>query len=570
GSIGLDIAPTAYGSITVIPVNFAHPNVTTPGRSLTYFWRTKSTGFTLGAATVTHGYTYDQANVVTGAGITEDEYVAARFDISTSTWTKGSAADVDETGNIIGEPGTGNFLENVAFIDGDYTAGDDNPTNPFGIPLIFYSRINGAGAGNGLWSSVNTWSTDPILKHTGAAAATVPGISDIVVIGALDSVYLATDVSWPYTTANVGPRSCASLQIEVGSALDIGYNPNSSFGMVLNHPGGNGNFRLTTSSADGSVYVFPSGDFSDFNVNRGTTEFYTTNPNIGPIFILPPAVTSYGTVILSPLGGSNLALPNTSNVTIYGDLICRGQSWESWLAMSWNGAYGAIVPKTVNVKGNLLVQSGSFVFVFNGATAQNIIIDGDVIVSPGAGIDLWSSSNNTMLIGGNFVNNSDNSGPAIYGPPWAGSNVRLRFGANVCDVIFFGNNSASITNDPLLSSTPSTTFNKITVNKGNSQATTLTLDIGGTLATLTDSWLTLQNGTLRYMRTDPGTDFAISTTTPFTIPATAGLYIDLPSNTGNRNILIGNANDNAGDLLLSGKLTIINGNVYVGRTPGTD
>ena len=124
-SIGFSTAPTAYGSITVIPVNYAHPNVTAPGRSLTYFWRVKSSGFTLGSATVTHGYTYAQANVVTGAGITEDEYVAARFNTSTNTWTKGTTADVDEINNIIGEPGPGSFLENVSFIDGDYTAGDD-------------------------------------------------------------------------------------------------------------------------------------------------------------------------------------------------------------------------------------------------------------------------------------------------------------------------------------------------------------------------------------------------------------------------------------------------------------
>jgi gliding motility-associated-like protein len=571
-SIGLSGAPTAYGSITVIPVNFAHPNVTAPGRCLTYFWRTKSSGFTLGPATVTHGYTYSQTNVVTGGDVSEDEYVAARFDVTTSSWSRGNVSDVDETANIIGEPGAGSFLENVTFIDGDYTAGDDNPTNPFGVPQIFYSRINGAGAGSGLWSNVNTWSTDPVLKHTGAPAASVPGASDIVVIGGLDSVYLATDVIWPYTTANVDPRSCASLKIEKGSALDIGYNPASSFGMVLNHPSGNGNFRLTTSSNDGSVYQFPSGDFSDFNVNRGTTEFYTTNPNIGPVFILPPNITSYGTVILSPLGGSNLALPNVTggSVIIYGDLICRGQTWESWLAMSWNGAYGVINPKTVYVKGNLLLQGGSFVFAFNGVISQNIVIDGNVVVNPGAGLDIYSSRNNMMSIGGSLINNSDNSGPAIYGG-FAGSNVRFRRDANnYADVTFFGPNSAAITNNTGISASPNTTFNNVIINKGTSTATSLTIDITGTLTTLTNNWLTLQNGRLDYMRTDPNTDFTISTTTLFSIPATAGLYINLPSNTGNRNILIGNANNNNGDLLLSGSLTIVNGNVYVGRTPGTD
>ena len=61
------------------------------------------------------------------------------------------------------------------------------------------------------------------------------------------------------------------------------------------------------------------------------------------------------------------------------------------------------------------------------------------------------------------------------------------------------------------------------------------------LTTPANNWLTLQNGTLIYRRTNPGTDFTISTTTAFAIPATAGLYVDLPSNTANRNVLIGAA-----------------------------
>ncbi len=562
-TIGLSVAPTAYGSITVIPVNFAHPNVTTPGRSLSYFWRTKSTGFTLGAATVTHGYTYNQANVVTGAGITEDEYIAARFEISTSSWTSGTAADVDEALNIVGEPGTGSFLENVTFIDGDYTAGDNNPTNPFGIPQIFYSRINGAGAGSGLWSSVNTWSTDPVLKHTGAAAVTVPGINDIVIIGALDSVYLATDVSWPYTTPNVDPRSCASLQIEAGSALDIGYNPASTFGMVLSHPGGNGNFRFTTSSTSGNTYIFPAGDFSDFNVNLGTTEIYSTNPGAGTTYWLPNGTMSYGNLILSPLGGSNIIFPN-NDLTIFGNLVTRGQNADSWFCPTWNGNYPTApvvrVPKTITINGDLDIQGGALIWYGNGAIAQDIVVYGDVIISTLSALDVWSgATSQTIAIGGSLINNADGL--------THGLTTRSKADFTLLPLTFFGSSSASITSTV---GTPLTVFQYVTIDKGSSQATTLTCDIAGTLTTLTNNWLTLQNGTFRYMRTDPSTDFTISTTTPFSIPATAGLYIDLPSNVGNRNILIGNANNNNGDLLLSGKLTLINGNIYVGRTPGTD
>ena len=109
------------------------------------------------------------------------------------------------------------FLKNVIFIDGDYTAGDDSPTDPFGTPAVFYSRINGAAPGNGLWSNVNTWSTDPVNKHTGAAASRVPTAGDIVIIGARDSVYLAT----ANTVANTDVRSCASLKIEKKVLLSI-------------------------------------------------------------------------------------------------------------------------------------------------------------------------------------------------------------------------------------------------------------------------------------------------------------------------------------------------------------
>ena len=558
-SISLNSVPVSYGAITVIPVNFEHPNVTTPGRSLTYFWRVKSSGLDLGSATVTQGYTYAQANVVTGAGITENEYVAARFDISASKWTRGTSSDVDETNNIIGEPGPGSFLENVTFLDGDYTAGDDNPVNPFGTPLIYYSRVNGAAAGSGLWGDVNTWSTDSLLKHEGAPAGTVPSSGDIVVIGGLDSVYLATNNTLP----NTDVRNCASLKIEKGSALDIGYNPGSDFGMVVNNTGGNGNFRLTTSWNSGSTFAFPSGDFSDFNVNLGTTELYSTNPAAGTTYWLPNGVYSYGNLILSPLGGSNIIFPN-NDLTIYGNLVTRGQNADSWFCPTWDVDYPTPpvtrAAKTITINGDLDIQGGALIWNGNGSIAQNFVVNGDVKVATLSALYVWgTATNQSMSIGGNLINNTDGLAHGLL------TTSKVDF--TLVPVTFFGDNSASITNT---SGNPLTVFSTVTVNKGNSQATTLTCDIAGTLTTPADDWLTLQNGTFRYVRTDPGTDLTVSTSTPFSIPASAGLYVDLPSNSANRNILIGNANSNSGDLLLSGKLTLVNGNVYVGRISGTD
>ena len=581
-TIGFSSAPTVYGSVTVNPVNFEHPNVTTTGRSLTYFWRTKSSGFNLGGSIVNHQYQYADANIVTVPGdVTEDEYIPGRFDIGASSWTSGAVADVDEATNTIG----GAFLTNQPFIDGDYTAGDYNTPNPFGAPTVYYSRINGLLAGSGLWSDNTSWSTDAILKHDGAAAASFPTASSIVIIGGLDSIYLSNE-AFPlpnnnnpvdtYFQLNKATVSCASLQIEVGSCLDIQNNPGSNFGMVLNHPNGNGNFRVTTRPPtqatfdDPCTYVFPGGDFSDFNVNLGTTEFYGINPQIGTIYILPLNANSYGTVIISPLNESNIVLPNLPVLTIYGDLISRGSNWESWLAMTWNTGYGAIVAKSVSVKGNLLIKGGSFVYMSNNNIQQTITIDGDVVVYPGAGIDIWGNSvASLMRIGGSLINNANDTPPIIA--PWAGSRVRFWVSANQkCDVEFFGPNNSFITNTgttPATGSTPYTTFGKLTVNKGTSAATTLTCNVGGilntngALAAPNDNWLILQNGTFVYNRTG---NFNITTGSQFNIPATAGLTINTPSN-----VYIANAGVNNNDLILSGKLTLINGNVFVGPTPST-
>ena len=552
-SLGLGSAPTAYGSITVTPVNYSHPNVTTSGRSLSYFWRVKSEDFTLGAATVTHGYTYDQSNVVTGGDITEDEYVAARFNSSINAWTTGTAADVDDVANnIIGEPGSGSFLENVAFIDGDYTAGDNNPTSPFGAPGIFYSRINGSSAGGGLWSNSNNWS---FTSNTGPAntGGAVPGARDIVIIGGNDSIYLATDLIVP----NLDPRSCSNLQIEGSSALDIGFNPASVFSTVVSHSGGtNGNFRIACdrgplAGTTVRTFEFPAGDFTDFNTRLGTTELYTTNPTAGTTFYLPNGITSYGNLIISPLGGSNIIFPN-HDLTIFGTLITRGQNVDSWFCPSWDINYPTApvvrVAKTITIMGNLNIQGGALVWYGNGAITQNVVVNGNVIVATHSSIDVWSGATSQSLsIGGSLINNTSGSGYE-------------RCDFTLLPVTFFGDTPASITNTM---NNPVTILNGVTVNKGNSQATTLTCNIGGTLTTLTDNWLVLQNGTFRYMRTNPATDFTISTTTPFTIPATAGLRVDY-ANTNNRNILIGNASNNAGDLLLDGKFTLIRGSVYIG------
>jgi hypothetical protein len=551
-TIGFTSAPSAYGSVTVIPVDYEHPVTTVNGQSLSYFWRVKSDGFAdIPLYSVTHSFIYSNTDV---AGI-EADYVPALYDGVAYSWYMGTTSDVNTTTNTISDWTTPTNSTN--FLDADYTAGS---VASFGTPRIYYSRQSG------LWSSLSTWS---LTGHTVDDPPTSePGANDIVIIGDNDSIWLATETP-PLPTGTGNPAStyyqrdkavvnCANLQIETGSVLDIQNNPGSTFASVLNHPNGNGKLRITTrdpSAFDSPEdFVYPSGDFSEFSVNDGISEFYTINPQSGTYYILPSNADTYGTVILTPLRGSNIILPNLPQVTVRGDLICNGSDADAWLAMSWNGIYGTIVEKTVNVEGDLVVSGGSFGFIYNGTRLQRINIAGDVYVSPGAGIDVWNSStNNIMSVGGSIYNNSDNS-TAFYGTP---SLLRFISGSNRCDLIFTGNSSTVVTNDPALSTTPVTVFNNVTIDKGNSPDTTLTWNIGGTLSTPANSWLTLSNGTLVYERTG---NFTVSTTTDFTIPATAGLTLNTPSD-----VYISNSASSE-TLYLNGRLRILSGggNVYIG------
>ncbi len=547
-TLSFETAPTTYGSITVVPVGYEHPNTTTKGRSLTYFWRVKSEGFTLGPAVTNHAYTYSQNDVVTGGDITENGYVAAMYDNTTYSWTKETSVDVDEGNNIIG--GTGTAYQILTIIDGEFTAGDDDATDPFGTPTIYYSRQSG------LWSNTATWSlTD---HNTDDPPSVVPGANDIVIIGGQDSVYLVTNPTVP----NTGVQNCATLQIENGSALDIGYNPGCNFSIVIDHPNGNGNFRLACDRGPlvwttVRTFEFPSGDFSDYNVNLGTTELYTTNPIAGTTFYLPNGVTSYGNLIISPLGGSNIIFPN-NDLLIYGNLMTRGQNSESWFCPNWRTSNYPTPPtvpvsKTITINGDFDIQGGALVWYNRDNTgAQDFVIDGDLIVATNSGIQVYTNgtgNTQSISIGGNLINNSLAPGGSPNG--YRGCDF-----TNI-PLTFFGDGVASITNDNPSDNTY-TLIESITVNKGTSQSDSLIVDITGNFSTPTNNWLTLQNGTFRY---EHDADLNITTTGTFTIPSTAGLCIDALG----RTIRLANANSSNNDVYLNGKLTIIDGDVVIGN-----
>jgi hypothetical protein len=547
-TLGFSASPDSYGTITVTPVNYAHPVVKTANVSLKYFWRVKSDGFTNYEGKVAHSFIYNQSDVSGN----ENNYIPALYDAESYEWNQGVTSDIDKGNNTISDwtsPGA-----SANFIDGDYTAG---VATAFVAPEKFYSRQSGN------WNNRNTWSN---TGHGGNRASRIPEEGDIVIIGAGHTVSLErteTDNWWTgkdeRDNKNEDIQNCGTLQIEAGGVLDVKYSPASNFGMILSHPNGNGLIRVSTAYSSGSTFEFPEGDFTEFNANLGTTELYTINTTSGTTYWLPNDVTSYGNLIISPAGGSNIIFGNT-DVTIYGDLTTQGQSSESWFLPTWDSDYPTTptqrIAKTITIKGDFNIQGGALVYYGNRNRAQDFIVEGSLVVSEGAGIQIYRNANDQSInIGGDLINN------ASFGN---GQNAYAGCDFTGIPVTFFGDNDAKITNT---SGTPDTQFETVTVNKGNSQSTTLTIDIAGNLDIPEDDWLTLQNGTLEYKRVNPNSDFTITTQSTFTIPSTAGLYVDYDNSNSNR-VLIANASSDNNDLYLNGKLTVVKGDVYVGA-PGS-
>jgi hypothetical protein len=549
-TIGFNTAPTTFGSITVIPVGYEHPATTVNNQSLSYFWRVKSTGFVgIPINSVTHTFTYEQTDV---AGI-ETNYIPSVYNQTAYTWNNGIAANINTVTNTISDWLSPTNSTN--FLDGDYTAGDNiTGGGTFGSPRKFFSIASAA------WNVNTTWS------YTSGGTSVPAGTTEEVNYPGPNSIVIIENNKTVTLTAN---QRCASLQIAAGSVLDIYTYSGSVFSMVLNHPSGNGLFRVTTAVTVANVpklFSFPNNsDFSDFNNNQGTTEFYDIDGAVGALYILPSNVTTYGNLMVTAKGGDNIVLPNNTLTTINGNLTCGGDNTQAWITMSWNttgspyysGTYNPTVEKTVHVTGDMFINNGTFLFLDDQAP-QHLIVDGNVTIAPTAVFDTYNNypiNNgtavrlNSFTIGGSFINNS-NVNPS----------ARFINGNNYVNLTFWGNTNELITSTG--GAAPNTIFNNVTINKGKSQATTLTCDIGGTLSTPTDNWLTLQNGTFKYMR-NVNTDFTVSTVTPFTIPVTAAFHSEYT--TANK-ILFANSASNTNDVFLNGKLKVVWGNVYIGPT----
>jgi fibronectin-binding autotransporter adhesin len=516
--------PTAYGAITVRPANSEQANVTASNQSLIYHWRVNTSGVNLGAAVVTQTFNYLASKVVVGPGVLESEYIAAKYRPSTNSWVKGTIANVNTATKVLTFSST-TFGNNL---DGDYTAGDDTPSDPFGTVVVYYSMRSGN------WDDVNLattpWST---VSNAGPAAGTIPSPNSPVQIGNGSGIFHTITV----TNNN---KSCGSIVIGNNSVLDLGVTIGHNFGIYTSGSIANaGTLRISSANP---IAEFPAGDFGIFlGPAGGSMEYYTTGvvnftiPSVSSAPSFAPLV-SYRNLNIRPSVAQYIEMPNvdllvSSSLTIIGGVNTG--------TVRLNSA----ASRTLNVTQNILVTSG--ILRFMNGFAQNLIVGNNITINANAFFDVdiaGTAVNNNLTLSGNLTNNGT---------------LNFNAGAGrVCNLSFFGSNNRSFTGT---NAAAVTTLNFLTINKGTTQTPTLTLDVAGALTTLGNNWLTLSNGTFILSK---ATSFTLTNAalTGYTIPATAALTLN---NVG-AIVNIGMFADNNNDLFLAGKLEILNGTVNIG------
>jgi hypothetical protein len=515
-----------YGQVSVSPTNMRNPFVASTTNSLAYYWKVRSVGFgTLPAGSI--NASFDMLNA--DAAGTLSNYIPGRY--LPVAWTK-----YNDTNLIAqGDPVSTISFNALSQFEGEFTAGDPST---FGTITAFYSRNSGT------WSDRNTWST---TGFTGAAAAAIPGAGNPVFIGsAAGKLYHTVSV----TQANA--RS-GSLVIDRGSVLDVTTTTGHNFGALPDAKvGGSGRLRVSTAA---TTVTFPGGDFGSFlQENGGTVEYYTTGTRDFTVPTTSGSLTlnQYRNLWLNAGTDRTITLPS-QDLRVYAQLktgvantVGTTTTTYPGLVLLSNGALGNLRADSL-----LAVQAGTLRFA-NG-TARTLTLDTDLRIDAGATFDVAASGTavaNALTLGGSLTNNGTfdlETGAAPY------------FTASLT---FVGGQNANFTGT---NTSAYTDLSTLTLNKGLGQAATLNLDVAGTLASPTNNWLTLLNGTLRYAKTT-GTLTIHDAATPYTITDNAALTVDAPG--ANVTVATGGGattgTSSPSDLRLAGQLQVLQGTLNVG------
>ena len=506
-TIQFSSAPTTWGTLDVRPVTARQLYVTDPNTFI-YHWKVRQTGF-VGVPANSVNLTFNYGSLADNAA-----YIPAYYNYANIAYTQiNDVTKVDEATNNI-------LFTGVSYFNGDFTAGIPAA---FGTVIPFYSRANGS------WNSPSTWSNNATLKHAGAASASIPSSNSPVIIG--DGLSFFHSVTIPSNNTVSG-----SLIVDAGSTLDLGTTTGNNFGALpFSTAGGAGRIKI---SSAGALAEFPAGDFGIFfTTEGGTTEYYAGSSSFAiPTFTAAPTsmqIRSYKNLILNPSATNSVTMPNR-DLEVYSNLTVNGNA-------AGIANMNASSNKTLTIRGNLVATSGNL--QFGSAIAQNVLVDGDInIAAAGAlSVDNAGSESHSISLLGNITNN----GTIDFSQ------------ASVVNISMIGANSRSISGT---TPTATTSFNKLTINKGTSELTLVNVDVQGTFTAPSNNWLTLQNGTFRITKATTLT-LTNALATNFLIPSTAALSLNHVGAVVN----VAMGASNASDVILAGTLEILNGTMNIGN-----
>ncbi|MEX1188501.1 MAG: hypothetical protein WED33_04535, partial [Bacteroidia bacterium] len=499
--------PTTYGSLNLRPVNAQQLYVTDP-QALPYYWKVISNGFS-GIPANSMNFSFNYGNLADDVA-----YIPGYYNFQEIAYTTVNDVNaVDETTNTIS-------FNSFNKLDGDFTAG---APAAFGVVVPYYSRTNGN------WNTPSTWSNDPVLTHTGAASGTIPSASVPVFIGNGTTAFHTVTVTTDNTLAG-------SLIIDAGATLNVGSTIGNNFGALpYATAGGAGRLRISSATATAE---FPGGDFGlFFTVQGGTTEYYgSTSSFSAPATTGAPTnmvIRTYKNLSLNPSATAEVTLAD-SDVEIYQDLTVNGNA-------TGIANFSDDAERTTTVRGNVNVTSG--ILRLGANNKQTLLLDGNIVIGNAGRFDAANSGSTEHLI--TILGNVTNNGTLQFNQL---SSATLNF---------IGETSRSVSGT---NGAASTNFGKVIVNKGSSSAILLNVDVAGALTAPSDSWLTLLNGTFRLSKpgsltltNQPGSDFFIPLTTALSVNHVGAVM----------NVAM--VDDNDADLIIAGKLEVLNGTMNVGN-----
>lgn len=499
---------SGFGALTVVPVS-GGSQFTLDGSNtldINFYWLVNDGGnFSDTNADFTYNYADGDIRGV------ESSYISARYDVSNPDWTT-SDETTDGTDGVTAASNEAT-LKGVEFTDGHFTAGEEDEFA--GVITTFYliSGVSDHDWNNGAhWTNTDGGST-PINR--------TPGTNSPVIIKGHD------------VTVDANGQSAGSITIESDGIMIIGENAGTpttghSFGTVS----GTGTLRIISGDSDAPTFPSENGaDWSSFLGASGGTVEYSGNGG----YMIPNVGGTYRnlTITSSSAGANTKTLPN-ENLTITGDFsVSGGFGTTVNISDNTNG--------NLSVTGNVSVASGD-VLTFGSTNNRTVTFSGNVTLAGTFNVANSGTASHQLTIGGNLDCNQ-----GTFDMNTGGSTVATTFNsASNASITGMGAGSAD--------------FDRLIVNVGSSQATTLTVDVPtfsvtdqGTEAS--ESSITFQNGTLIV---NSSATVILSNNGDVTIPSTAALTLN--NNSANFSL----STSGAGNLLLNGAVAISSGTLSVG------